>query len=80
MSGRATIMRFQTYLGDLYNNYLYAGHLDLFLMKISLKIRAGVPTHFHSGGFNGVPDADVSKAINGEMALSKNYWPKPNRF
>lgn len=63
-------------LAGLPPTYMPVGDLDLFLdenIAYAQKLtRAGVPTHFHIvpgafHGFNGfVPDADVSKAINGE--------------
>ena len=64
-------------LSGLPPTYMPVGDLDLFLdenIAYAQKLtRAGVPTHFHIvpgafHGFNGfVPDADVSKAINGEI-------------
>jgi acetyl esterase/lipase len=66
-------------LSGLPPTYMPVGDLDLFLdenIAYAQKLtRAGVPTHFHIvpgafHGFNGfVPDADVSKAINGEIFL-----------
>ena len=64
-------------LSGLPPTYMPVGDLDLFLdenIAYAQKLtRAGVPTHFHIvpgafHGFNGfVPEADVSKAINGEI-------------
>ena len=64
-------------LSGLPPTYMLVGDLDLFLdenITYAQKLtRAGVPTHFHIvpgafHGFNGfVPEADVSKAINGEI-------------
>ena len=64
-------------LSGLPPTYMPVGDLDLFLdenIAYARKLtRAGVPTHFHIvpgafHGFNGfVPDAPVSRAINGEI-------------
>jgi acetyl esterase/lipase len=64
-------------LSGLPPTYMPVGDLDLFLdenIAYAQKLtRAGVPTHFHIvpgafHGFNGfVPDAPVSRAINGEI-------------
>ena len=64
-------------LSGLPPTYMPVGDLDLFLdenIAYAQKLtRAGVPTHFHIvpgafHGFNGfVPEADVSKTINGEI-------------